>query len=58
MSLKLSIPIRAPVVLGENFTATVQLAPDFNVLGLMGHVLVYPKSLGLLVMLAILSAVL
>jgi hypothetical protein len=37
-SLKLRVPVRTPVALGENVTDAVQLAPAARVFGLMGHV--------------------
>lgn len=49
-SVKLSVPARAPVALGENKTDAVQLAPPAKVAGLMGHVEVTPKSTRLLAM--------
>lgn len=50
LSWKVRVPVRAPVALGENVTAAVQLLPAAKVFGLMGQVVVATKSFALLAM--------
>ena len=51
VSVKLNVPDRVPVALGENITEAVQLAPPAKVAGLVGQVVeVTPKSAKLLAM--------
>lgn len=57
LSVKVNVPVRLPVALGENTMDAVQLAPAASVLGLSGQVVVSVKSLGLRLMLVILSVV-
>jgi hypothetical protein len=55
LSLTVTEPARGPVAVGENVTATEQLAPAANVAGASGQSLVSPKS-GVTSMLLIASA--
>ena len=55
-SWKLKVPVRTPVAFGENVTEAVQLAAAARVFGLMGHVELTGKSIGLLVIEVIVNA--
>jgi hypothetical protein len=57
LSLKVSVALLAPVALGEKVTDTVQRAPAANVCGDSGHPDATTKSLKLLAMLVMVSAV-
>jgi hypothetical protein len=57
LSVKVSVPVRAFNCFGEKVTDAVQLAPAPSVLGLIGQLEVYVKSVGVMLMLVIFSVV-